>query len=159
MLFLKDSLGTSIAFSEPALAVAMKNASLLLFLSPPRSQATGIPCRIVPCQSIPCCLLHSQLALRPPRATLAKEGKDCRRASVPAGFITSTHGGQIHLIFNISYMLKTSAFTAVQGQLTDLTAGFKDKQAGSSHCPTGQLSSIAEQNKSPSVQMGGAHLS
>lgn len=54
-----------------------------------------------------------------------------------AGFITSTHGGQIRLIFNISDMLKSSAVMAVQeGQLTDLTAGFKDKQPGSSHCPT-----------------------
>jgi len=72
-----------------------------------------------------------------PSATLAKKGMDCRRASVSVGLITSTHGGQVHLIFNISYMLKTSAVTAVQeGQLTDLTAGFKDKQPGSSCCPT-----------------------
>lgn len=119
-------------FSGPHLAVAMKNASFLLCLSPPQSQATGIPCR-----SLPCCVLHSQLALRTPRATLANGGMDCRGASVSAGFITSTHRGQIHLIFNISYMLENSAVMAGQeGQLTDLTAGFKDKQPGRSHCPT-----------------------
>lgn len=49
-------------------------------------------------------LSTSQIAPSPTWATLVKN--DCRKAAVSAGFITSTHEGQIHLIFNISYMLK-----------------------------------------------------
>lgn len=109
----------------------MKKASFLLCLSRrcPLPKYPLLKYPLLPPSQPDCCETS--------QATLAKKGTDCRGASVSAGFITFTHGGQIHLIFNISYMLKTSAVTAVQeGQLTDLTAGFKDKQPGSSHCPT-----------------------
>lgn len=62
------------------------------------------PCRSIPSWTSPWCLFHSRIALSPTWATLVKN--DCRKSSVSAGFITSTHGGQIHSIFNISYMLK-----------------------------------------------------
>lgn len=62
------------------------------------------PCPSIPCSNSPWCLFHSQIALSPTWATLVQN--DCGKAPVSAGFITSTQGGQIHLIFNISYKLK-----------------------------------------------------
>lgn len=104
MLWLKDSLGTLILFSEADLAVAMKKATFLLCLSPLWSQCHRHPCWSIPSWNSPWCLFHSRIALSPTWATLVKN--DCRKSSVSAGFITSAHGGQIHSIFDISYMLK-----------------------------------------------------
>lgn len=53
MLWLKDSLGTPILFSEADLAVAMKKATFLLCLSPLWSQAIGIPAKASPAETVP----------------------------------------------------------------------------------------------------------
>lgn len=127
---------------QEALAVAMEKACFCS-LCPKRSKGTSIPCG-----SSTTCLVHCPEICREP----LQRRHRLQGVSVSVDFITSTPGGQIRLIFNISYVLEHSTVRAVQeGQPADLTAGFKAKQSGSSPCPTRYLSSFAEQNKTPSV--------
>lgn len=137
LLLLKDCQGRSVLFSATHLAVAMKKASFLLCLSRPEPGHKHPLLKHPTLKQQPLPPTPQLLSRETSPGTLVRKGTVCRGLSVAVRFITSTCGGQIRLIFNISYVLENRAVRAVQeGQQADLTAGFKDKQPGSSHCPT-----------------------